>query len=284
MTAMDHGAAHERIEELLLEPARLGGLESSRAPEDLALREHLAGCPTCRADLEGWARLQAAVSDALPGAAADAAAALGPMEPPPSLRARVLSAVRAEAPTESPSLAPVPMAKAPRRRWAWFGQPRTAWLGLAAALVVLVVGAGVVVDQAARLSVEQARAENLGEAVAAVDRILAEPQHRIVALKTQGGAAAGSISWSRHDWVVLTSAVAEPAADRRYTCWLENGARSVRVGVMEFAGQTAYWVATVDNWKTWEIDATTQFVVSLEPLGAQTRSGEIVLEAALGSS
>jgi hypothetical protein len=53
---------------------------------------------------------------------------------------------------------------------------------------------------------------------------------------------------------------------------------------MEFAGQTAYWVATVDNWKTWEIDATTQFVVSLEPAGAQTRSGGIVLEADLGSS
>jgi len=53
---------------------------------------------------------------------------------------------------------------------------------------------------------------------------------------------------------------------------------------MEFAGHTAYWVATVDNWKTWEIDATTQFVVSLEPAGAQTRSGEVVLQAALGVS
>lgn len=283
MTAMDHGAAHERIEELLFEPARLVGLESSRAPEDLALREHLAGCPTCRADLEGWARLQAAVSDALPGIAAEAAAAVEPMEPPPSLRARVLSAVRAEAPTESASLAPVPMAEARPRRLAWFGQPRTAWLALAAALVVLVVGAGFAVDQAARLSDEQARAESLGEAVAAVDRILAEPQHRIVALKTQGGADAGSISWSRHDWVVLTSALGEPATDQRYTCWLENGSKSVRVGVMEFAGQSAYWVATVDNWKTWEIDATTQFVVSLEPAGAQTRTGPIVLEAALGA-
>jgi len=283
VTAMDHGAAHERIEELLFEPARLVGLESSRAPEDLALREHLAGCPTCRADLEGWARLQAAVSDALPGIAAEAAAAVEPMEPPPSLRARVLSAVRAEAPTESASLAPVPMAEARPRRLAWFGQPRTAWLALAAALVVLVVGAGFAVDQAARLSDEQARAESLGEAVAAVDRILAEPQHRIVALKTQGGADAGSISWSRHDWVVLTSALGEPATDQRYTCWLENGSKSVRVGVMEFAGQSAYWVATVDNWKTWEIDATTQFVVSLEPAGAQTRTGPIVLEAALGA-
>jgi Anti-sigma-K factor rskA len=282
MTAMDHGAAHERIEELLLEPARLAGLDSSRAPEDLALREHLAGCPTCRADLEGWARLQAALSDALPGAAAEAGAALEPMEPPASLRARVLSAVRAEAPTEAASLARVPMAETRRR--AWFVQPGAAWLGLAAALVVMVVGAGVLLNQAARLAAEQARVENLGEAVAAVDRILAEPGHRIVALKTQAGADAGSISWSRHDWVVLTSALGEPTADQRYTCWLENGSKSFRVGVMEFAGQTAYWVATVDNWKTWEIDASTRFVVSLEPVGAQTRTGGVVLQAALGAS
>jgi len=284
MTAMDHGAAHERIEELLLEPAGLAGLESSRAPEDLALREHLAACPTCRADLEGWARIQAAIADALPGSAAEAAATIEPMEPPPSLRARVLSAVRAEAPTAAASLTPVQMAQARPRRMAWLGQPRTAWLGLAAALVVLVIGAGALLEQAGRLATEQAHAESLGEAVAAVDRILAEPQHRIVALKTQAGTDAGSISWSRHDWVVLTSALAEPTSDQRYTCWLENGSKSVRVGVMEFAGQTAYWVATVDNWKTWEIDATTQFVVSLEPAGAQTRSGGIVLEAALGSS
>ena len=284
MTAMDHGAAHERIEELLLEPARLAGLESSRAPEDLALREHLAGCPTCRADLEAWARIQATLADAIPASAAEAAAAVEPMEPPASLRARVLTAVRAEGPTAPASLAPVRMADARPRRLAWFGGAPTAWLGLAAALVVLVVGAGVLLNQAARLSTEQARAENLGEAVAAVDRILAEPDHRIVALKAQGGANAGSISWSRHDWVVLTSALGEPASDQRYTCWLESGSKSVRVGVMEFAGQTAYWVASVDNWKTWEIDATTQFVVSLEPAGAQTRSGSIVLQAALGAS
>jgi hypothetical protein len=284
MTAMDHGAAHERIEELLLEPARLAALEASRAPEDLALREHLAGCPTCRADLEGWARIQATLADAIPATAAGAAAAVEPMEPPASLRARVLSAVRAEAPAEPASLTAVPMAGARARPWAWFGGPRTSWLSLAAALVVLVVGAGVLLNQAARLSTEQARAESLGEAVAAVERILAEPGHRIVALKAQGGADAGSISWSRHDWVVLTSALGEPATNQRFTCWLENGSKSVRVGVMEFAGQTAYWVATVDNWKTWEIDATTRFVVSLEPAGAQTRSGGIVLEADLGSA
>ena len=283
MTAMDHGAAHERIEDLLLDPARLAALDTSRAPEDLALREHLAGCPTCRADLEGWARIHAALADALPGTTSEAATLVEPLDPPPSLRARVLSAVRAEAPTEADSLTPVPMAAVRPRRLAWLGRPRTAWLGLAAALVVLVVGAGFLVDQAARLSLQQAHAQSLGEAVAAVDRILAEPQHRSVALSAPDGTPAGSISWSRHDWVVLTSALSEPHADQRYKCWLEDGSKSVPVGVMEFADGTAYWVATVDEWQTWEIGPTTQFVVSLEPAGAPGRSGEIVLEAALGS-
>lgn len=283
MTAMDHGSAHERIEDLLLDPARLAALDASRAPEDLALREHLAGCPTCHADLEGWARIHAALADALPGTASEAAVMVEPLEPPPSLRARVLSAVRAEAPIEAASLSPVPMAAARPRRLVWLGRPRIAWLGLAAAFVVLVVGAAVLVDQAAHLSLQQAHAQSLGEAVAAVDRILAEPQHRSVALSTPDGTPAGSISWSRHDWVVLTSALSEPRPDQRYTCWLEDGSKSVPVGVMEFADGTAYWVATVDEWQTWEIGPTTQFVVTLEAADAQTRTGAAVLAAVLGS-
>jgi hypothetical protein len=286
MTAMDHGSAHERIEDLVLEPARLAGLDASNDPADLALREHLAGCPACRADLDGWARLQAAVSDALPAQAAEAAAAVEPMELPPSLRTRVIAAVR---PVEAP-MAPVsPVSPVSRMDAAATGLaamlalPRRAWLATALVAVVMLVGAGVIIDQAAQISTEQAHAESLGEAVAAVDRVLAEPRHRVVALTTPDGAAAGSISWSRHDWVVLTSALSEPRADQRYKCWLENGSRSVPVGVMEFADGTAYWVATVDDWKTWEIEPTTQFVVSLEPADAQARTGGIVLAAQLGS-
>jgi hypothetical protein len=52
---------------------------------------------------------------------------------------------------------------------------------------------------------------------------------------------------------------------------------------MDFAGSTAYWVATLDVWKTWEIGPTTKFVVTLEPDGAQQRSGDAVLSADLSS-
>ena len=283
MTAMDHGSAHERIEDLLLEPARLAALESSPARDDIALREHLAGCPACRADLESWAGLQAAVADALQSSPADANAAVQPLEPPPSLRTRVLTAMRSA--SADAALAPVPMASE-GRRWAAFRAPRTAWLGLAAALVLIVVGAGVLVDQAVRLTDVQGEARGLAGAMAAVDRVLSEPQHRVVALTTPAGAAGGSISWTRHDLVVLSTALTEPRAGEIYRCWLSNDGQGWAIGKMYFAGSTAFWVGSVDEWASFEIGPTTMFRVSLEPPGANptTRSGPIVLEAALGAS
>jgi hypothetical protein len=276
MSAIDHAAAHERIEDLLLEPARLAALRTSTVPEDVALREHLDGCPTCRAHLDGWARLQSALADALPGTGSEAAAVVERVELPASLRTRVISSVRA---AESPF---APRAMAGRRTRRWLAQPRTAWLGLAAALVVLVVGTGMLVDQAGKLAAAQSEAAGLTEAMSAVDRILAA-QHKVVELQRSDGTTAGSMSWSRHDWVVLTSALAAPPAGQLYKCWLERDGQSVPVGVMEFAGETAYWVASVDEFATWEIGPGARFVVTLESADAQQRTGPAVLEAALGS-
>jgi hypothetical protein len=281
MTAMDHGSAHERIEDLLLDPARLAALPASTTPEDIALREHLDGCTACRADSESWARLQAAVADALAGGGpAGAAAAVEPIELPASLRARVLSAVRSDA---EAALAPVPMAAQPRRRW--FPRQRGAWLGIAAALVVLAVSAGLLVDQAGRLAAARAEAGGLAEAMAAVDRVLREPQHKVVSLTAPGGAAGGSISWTRHDLVVLSAALQPPKPGEVYRCWLNSDGTGWAVGRMEFAGSTSYWVGSLDEWASFEIGPTTVFRVSLEPPGANPakRAGPIVLEAALGA-
>jgi hypothetical protein len=128
----------------------------------------------------------------------------------------------------------------------------------------------------------EAEATALTNIVAAVDRVLAAP-HKIVELRHPDGATAGSISWSRHDWVVLTTALTEPPADQRYKCWLVEADRSVMVGQMFFAGGTAYWVGSLDQWATWEIGPETQFVVTLEAAGAQDRTGTPVLSADLGS-
>jgi hypothetical protein len=282
---MDHAAAHERIEDLLLEPARLAALDTSQAPEDAALREHLAGCAACAADLESWRRLQVAVASAIPrGDARSQAEAVEPLELPPSLRARVLAAVDTDRRESNQSVAPVtvddgaPVPIAPARRGPRLGP----WVGLAASLVVLAGAGAITLDQVGQRAAAEASAKELQEAIAIVDRMLAT-DHKVVELRTTDGASAGTISWSRHDWVVLTKALAAPAADREYLCWLETDGRSVPIGHMEFAGSTAYWVASLDEWQTWEILDTTRFVVTLEPIGAQQRSGPAILEALLSS-
>ena len=272
MTNMDHAAAHERIEDLLLDPARLAALASSTAADDVALRVHVADCLTCRADLEVWRDLQRWISDALPATVDAAQAAVEPIELPPSLRAATIDAIRRPQPSAVVrALRPAP------------GRPGlAAWLGLAAAIVVL-AGAGLITaNQIGLRSDAEADARALTGAIAAVDRVLAEPDHRAVALRNAIGAAAGTVSWSSHDFVVLTTALVEPPSGQRYRCWLDDGAHSVPIGWMFFAGQTAYWTGSLDEWATFQISPTTKFVVTLEATGSTDRTGQAVLSADLG--
>jgi len=276
---MDHAAAHERIEDLLLEPARLDALERSTVPQDVALREHLAGCPACTADLESLRHLQVAVGRSLPaGATPEArAAVVEPIEVPPSLRASVLAAIGdPERGASSGPGAPIAITR---------GRPARALaplLGLAASLAILVGSGLVVADQLGQRAAAEADARELTAAIAVVDRMLAT-EHKVVELSTTAGTAAGTISWSRHDWVVLTKALAEPPTGKEYLCWLETDGRNVPIGRMEFAGPTAYWVASLDEWQTWEIGPTTRFVVTLEASGAAKRTGPAILDARLSS-
>src|SRR3954451_11838251 len=96
MSTMDHAAAHEQIETLLLDPRRLAAFDRSTASADVALREHVAGCAACRGDLDAWRGLGAAIASSLPSAADAALAATEPMDLPPSLRAAVLAGAHAE--------------------------------------------------------------------------------------------------------------------------------------------------------------------------------------------
>ena len=277
MTAMDHGAAHERIEDLLLEPLRLAALADSSDPADVALREHIATCAACRADLAGWERLQHRLSVALPGSVDAARAAVEPVVLPPSLRAAVVSAAHeAEMVREPTSLAET---RARRLR-----RPALGWLGIAAAFILL-AGAGLLtVDQVAQRAAAQAEARALGNTIAAIDRVLAAPDHRVVALDNPAGVASGSISWSSQDLVVLTTALDPPPADQEYLCWLQEPDTSPWViGKMYFAGRTAYWIGSLDEWATFRIGPGSRFSVTLSPSDRSQPPGPEVLSADLGS-
>jgi Anti-sigma-K factor rskA len=273
---MDHAEAHERIADLALEPRDLEAMLASESPDDRALAGHVAGCETCRAELDAWQGVHRTLAGALhtdrPGARLD----VEPIEPDDDLRAGILAAARAE--RANRPTAPVrisPLAIANNRIWSPI-------LGLAAALVVAVAGTFLLAGPATNLlrTVDEARA--LSGVVASVNRILAEPNHEVAQLKTTTGQAGGSVAWSSRDLVVLTAALSSPGQGQTYKCWLASGGTETAIGKMEFAGTTAYWVGSLDDWAEISLDPGTQFIVSLEPTdGSSTRTGSIVLEADL---
>jgi len=98
------------------------------------------------------------------------------------------------------------------------------------------------------------------------------------------GAVGGSISWSSQDLVVLSTALEPPVAGQRYACWLVEGSGSASmIGQMYFAGHTAYWVGSLDQWATFRIGPTTRFAVTLQQPGSTVFSGPIYLSADLGA-
>ena len=287
MNLMDHAAAHERIEDLLLEPTRLASLAASKDPADIALRDHVASCATCRTDLESWQELQHRLAVALPGSVDAAASAVDPIDLPPSLRAAVITSVRdanrAPAPAASASaiVRAVPgdgLDRANRR-------PRRAvagWLAIAASVVVLAGSVGVTIDQIGQRATAEAQAAGLSSAIAAVDRVLVAPEHWIVGLKDSTGAGGGSISWSSQDLVVLTTALEPPPDGQQYACWLVDDSSAAKIGTMYFAGRTAYWVGSLDEWATFKIRPGTRFVVTLPDPDTTRFGGPIYLSADLG--
>ena len=138
-----------------------------------------------------------------------------------------------------------------------------------------------VVDQASKRIAAEAETAALTTAIAAVNRVLAEPVHVVVQLREPAGATAGTISWSRHDWVVLTNALARPPTGQRYLCWLGTEAAR-RVGHMEFAGAPPTGSRPSTSGRPGR-SQTTRFVVTLEPTAPRIARARPILEAALAT-
>jgi hypothetical protein len=273
---MDHAAAHERLADLALEAEGLQRLRVSGTPEDRDLLDHVDGCAECRAEVANADRLRAALRDALATTPVVRRVDFDPIAPPAALRDAILGAARSERASASARVEPATMSAAPpsaaspmvlapappasaRSRWA---TPRWA-SGIAAALIVALLGGlgGLVVGQ----QVGAGDATSMTAVVATVDRVLAAEPHWVVPLRTAAGTPAGSVAWSKQDFAVLTSALTAPASGHVYRCWLEWDGRWAVIGQMDFAGATAYWVGSVGDWATLNIDSGTRFVVTLDP-------------------
>lgn len=269
MTPLGHAAAHERIADLALEPGALDRLEVVDTDQ---LAAHVATCPTCEREVRAWRETHAGIESAR-GVGVDRLglaelAGEGPIEPPDPLRASVLSAVR-RAPAAGASVSePTPMVGPSGRLRLGGGAATIArrLLPLVAVLAVVAVGAGLLADRGARLDQVDREAAGLEALAVTVDRVLRDPEHQVMALRTAEGTVAGSISWSRHDIVVLTTALEPPPPDRAYRCWIERDGVRSPVGQMWFSGDTAYWNGSLDEWATISFDGGGTFGVSLEPV------------------
>lgn len=269
MRPMEHAAAHELLADLALEPAMLARLDTSAELADL--RHHIASCDVCRVDLAGWQATLAAIDDTVaaaaggPGRLAELATE-SPISPPASLRAAV-ERIPARAGTPG-DRGPVLLPVAGTSRVGTIGWRRA--LALVAAVTVLVAGGAFVRDQAARLDAARAETQALEGVTAGLDRVLSDPGHRAVALVGADGTARGTVSWSSHDIVVMSTALAQPPSGEVYRCWVEQGGIRSPVGEMWFAGGLAYWTGSLDGWATISLDGGGRLGVSLEPAAGGT--------------
>jgi hypothetical protein len=272
--AMEHAEVRERLEAAVLAPGKLQALEADATPDGEELRRHLATCVACNREYgalrETAALLAAAVPDELyapPGAREAVLRAIretGVRRPAPMPAAVGADAERASGLRALPTMRSVPAT-------------RLAWLGLAAAAILLVVGVLATVDLAAQRDRNAQQARELARVTAASDRLLREPDSHTVVLRDRGGNAAGTVVYSaaRRELVVVSDALAEPAGDDLYECFLERGTARTQVGYMRYSNGLAYWAGPVDDFASGAASGE-RFVVVLK-----SRAPEPILQGEL---
>ena len=63
---MDHAEVLERIEAAVAGPGGLARLGRDPSPGAIAVREHIAGCPTCAAEWRAWSMVSMGLAAAAP--------------------------------------------------------------------------------------------------------------------------------------------------------------------------------------------------------------------------
>jgi anti-sigma-K factor RskA len=167
------------------------------------IERHLAGCETCRAEVEELRPVTAAIARSVPQ-----------VEPPPSLKASLMEIVNAEA---------SPAAK-PRRSFAgWFSalQPRMA-AAMAVGVLALGVAVGVAVDQIATSG-----GANTMTIAAKIDRKLMPTGDASLAVNGNKGT------------LELTGAP-QPPPGRVYQLWYQHGKTIERGGTFRPRGDGSY--------------------------------------------
>jgi len=271
---MDHTEVLELLQDAAIEPGGLERLMAGDTPTAGAVAGHLAGCPSCAAELEQLRRSVGLIRPAVRAV------------PPPELRQRTLDYVaavgRPRTPVaEGPGRGRAPDAAPPgSRRVVRRFPPMRVLAALAAALIVAVTGTGFLVGSSrdGAIRVQAAELEALGDVARWTMRVDGQPDARRVTLASStGGTTAGTLlfSPSTTELVVVADALALPLTGHEYRCWVEVDGVRKPIGKMFFGGDLAYWVGPVSAVAGLPADAT--FGVSLVDLTTPGTTGEPVL-------
>jgi hypothetical protein len=288
---MEHAEALERIVIAAAEPEGLDRLMAGDTPDAAAVAGHLAGCPSCAAELVRIRRTATLARDVISA------------EPDPALRERTLAFVRAvgrdrssTGPAELASAAaalppsitvlPAPAGSAAGALpAASTSRPPRRGLTLlaAAAAVVIAVGIGYAAGGAAKQTDIEASAQEvaiLSEAASTAIRIHAQPDAEQVQLQptSAGDDAAGTLTFSADtgELVAVATGLEPEASNEEYGCWVEVDGQRHRLGRMYWVGHVWTWAGPVEGLDNLPAGAT--FGVSLN---APDAAGEPVLTGSL---
>jgi Anti-sigma-K factor rskA len=285
---MDHEDVREQLELAAAEPSGIDRLMAGDTPLAGSIAAHLAGCPACTEELDRLRRASILIGDAVR------------TTPPPELRERTLTLVRAvgrdrtPAVAEAPSFAPepaapssaVPVSAAPVAVGAMSTTgPRLAWLGaIAAAIALAVAGTVLVLDRQSgdRIAGYEDELAGLSRVTAATVALSGEPDAEQVRLDGTDDRWGRLIySPAKGELAVVATGLTEPVAGREYRCWVVVDGERKPVGKMFFGGDLAFWAGPVEAITDLPADAT--FGVSLVDAASGSDVGDPpVLEGAIG--
>lgn len=258
----------EQIREMI-EAYALGALD---APDQAMLETHLAECADCRQLLNEYAEMV----NALPQAVALAS----PLQPPDSLKARVLKSLETAPPL-------TPAASAPKKSQPTFPRPKSSWwrtrpLAAAALTLLIVILLGWSVQLSVALARERAlRAEfaNLVDKQEVVLEVIdsSKTTRRVLLPPEEGSSDAYGKLFTRSDLphvVAMAARLRQPPAGQAYHLWVTSAGQTRLAGVMK-VNEQGFGLLVFDADRNGPVYDSAQ--LTLQPIGSQTPSSSAVL-------